>query len=573
MPAHGRKNEIEPCESLIGKRLGFSLDESMFNNLMSDSVTLVVTYSQDVEFSYKAFINENIRFWKYIAARNKPKFESLKVEVGADVSVRQDQFQSSSFLVFNTPASAVFSQYLGPAFPIKIKDKKIIIGDTSYQGGNLQFSFTIYNPFNRDRFLAFIMGTTTFPLYRFNIPPLGEYCLSRLPHFDETLEEGSFIFSSNLKVEGIKTRKQFREDNEWLALGSEHHLFYVRPNSVAEKEIESIKSIHEEAYERATSYLGKRTNEDMLQCYIHEKETLEETDGWIKPVSNIIHTVYNNESKRKYSGPHEVTHAVLNMRVGYKHLRCLSEEIAELLNWDDKKDPEFNAAESLYSNALLKIGDLAQNDIFKKCFSSDAYKQSASLTKFLTDRFGWGRFLEVVRETSGQNSNLRNAFQYVYSLSPEEVEKDWKSHIADYLCKHRIEIKKQRLLRAANRNFYYKRYGEALDLIGLSLKNNDKDLYRHHLAGKCHFLMGAYEHAEDSFSRSVSLPLLFEGDSFVYRRSYLYLGKIHDLTGEREEAIKYYNLVLGYPEYDECHDCARSFLKEPYKGKSCDEAG
>jgi len=85
--------------------------------------------------------------------------------------------------------------------------------------------------------------------------------------------------------------------------------------------------------------------------------------------------------------------------------------------------------------------------------------------------------------------------------------------------------------------------------------------------------MGAYEHAEDSFSRSVSLPLLFEGDSFVYRRSYLYLGKIHDLTGEREEAIKYYNLVLGYPEYDECHDCARSFLKEPYKGKSCDEAG
>jgi hypothetical protein len=572
MPEHRRKNEIEPCESLIGKRLKFSFNGSMFENLMSHNVTLVVTYSRDVDSSYKAFIDEIIRFWKYVGARNK-KFDSLKVEVMADASVNRDHFKSSSFLIFNTPTSPVFSQYMDPAFPIKLKEREIIIGDTSYQGGNLQLSFTIYNPFNRDRFIAFIIGTTAFPSYHFHIPLLGEYCLSRLPHFDETLEKGTFEFSSEFKAVGIKSRKQFQEDSEWLALGSEHFLFYLRPDLVAQKEIESIKSIHEQAYERTTSYLGKRTNKDMFQCYIHEKESEEGTTGWVKPFSNIMHTVYNDESKRKYSGPHEVTHAVLNNHVGCKHLKCFSEGIADLLNWDDDKDPEFNAAESLYSNALLKIGDLAQNDIFKECFSSDVYKQSASLTRFLTDRFGWGRFLEMVRETSGQNSNLRNAFQNVYSLSPEEVGKDWKSLIVDYLCKHRIEIEKQRLLRAANRSIYYKRYGEALDLIGLSLMNNDKNPYKHYLAGKCHFLMGIYELAEGSFSRSVSLPLQFEDDTFVYRRSYLYLGKIHDLTGEREEAIKCYNLVLGYPEYDDCHDHARRFLKKPYKGESCDEPG
>jgi hypothetical protein len=61
------------------------------------------------------------------------------------------------------------------------------------------------------------------------------------------------------------------------------------------------------------------------------------------------------------------------------------------------------------------------------------------------------------------------------------------------------------------------------------------------------------------------LPLLLERDGFAHRHSYLYLGKIQDLWGNRDEARNYYNHVLSYPEYDEAQDQARNLIREPYK--------
>ena len=45
----------------------------------------------------------------------------------------------------------------------------------------------------------------------------------------------------------------------------------------------------------------------------------------------------------------------------------------------------------------------------------------------------------------------------------------------------------------------------------------------------------------------------------------LMLGKIHDVQGERGRAVERYERVLGLPDFSNCHEQAREYLKEPYR--------
>ena len=45
----------------------------------------------------------------------------------------------------------------------------------------------------------------------------------------------------------------------------------------------------------------------------------------------------------------------------------------------------------------------------------------------------------------------------------------------------------------------------------------------------------------------------------------LMLGKIHDVQGKRRQAVERYDRVLELPDFSNCHEQARKYLKEPYK--------
>ncbi len=47
--------------------------------------------------------------------------------------------------------------------------------------------------------------------------------------------------------------------------------------------------------------------------------------------------------------------------------------------------------------------------------------------------------------------------------------------------------------------------------------------------------------------------------------SYLYLGMLNDLMGNRNKAIEYYNRLLDMNEYGQSHTLAKKYLKQPYK--------
>ena len=60
-----------------------------------------------------------------------------------------------------------------------------------------------------------------------------------------------------------------------------------------------------------------------------------------------------------------------------------------------------------------------------------------------------------------------------------------------------------------------------------------------------------------------------EADSKRSRRfmvlANLMLGKIHDVQDKRRQAVERYERVLQLPDFSNCHEQARKYLKDPYK--------
>lgn len=260
-----------------------------------------------------------------------------------------------------------------------------------------------------------------------------------------------------------------------------------------------------------------------------------------------------------------MVHAIVNKYLGRHQPRLWSEGIAELLSFDDKIPLEYYSAELLYSRVLVPLSALIDDDTFKTYRPNDTYIQSGSFVKFLIESYGRRKFSHMVKRVSKKSSTAIEIFECVYNTSLQHVEKEWRCYLAEYLKQHKKEIEDIQPFMSALRHSYYKNYPAALSDIALSLRINDKNPYVYYIAGRCHFFMGDHESATNNFLKAITLPQINKMSAFAYVRSYLYLGKICDLMGNRKKAIEYYNRVLEYTKF--CSACceAREFLDTAYK--------
>ncbi len=80
-------------------------------------------------------------------------------------------------------------------------------------------------------------------------------------------------------------------------------------------------------------------------------------------------------------------------------------------------------------------------------------------------------------------------------------------------------------------------------------------------------LLGKLDSAKVYFGECVSYSKQVdkkEASGFIIN-SYLYLGMINDKLGNRNEAVKYYNIVMDLRDYSNSHMMARKFLEQPYR--------
>lgn len=507
--------------------------------------------------------------WKELAWSYSKKFSSeIKVTVKPDIEVSQEELSVCSFFIYNAPSNRIFSEHVKDRFPIMIQDRKIVVEDDCYEGDNLLLSITIPNPFNPHRFFAIYMLTSNNPLFIYDdnhLLNMGEYVIMRYPR---TIEYGLLDYSDTHSDKVyFKLREKDTDDTNWVCTTSEHFVFSVRPGSLAEKDIRYLIHIHETAYMNTNNTLGIEPYKDKFLCYIYEnKKELGDWSGVASPGINMICTVYNDEMKEEYAGFHEVVHTLTDKYWGHEQPYVWSEGLAVLLSWDKERPVEFFVAEILYSRRLKKLSHLLEDDNYKRVFKDDVCWQFASLIKFLVRKYGWKRFSDMIRRISKKPSKAMEIFEYVYNTPFLSIEKEWSRYIIDYYRYHKKEIEEWRPLHSIMRHFFY--YGDFrkfLSDIEVSIERNGNDPHLYYLAGESHFYMGNLKTACKYFVKALSLPILRKKYEWVYRHSYLYLGRTHDLIGERDMAINYYNHVLQYPEYDNTHDRARELLKTPYR--------
>jgi tetratricopeptide (TPR) repeat protein len=244
----------------------------------------------------------------------------------------------------------------------------------------------------------------------------------------------------------------------------------------------------------------------------------------------------------------------------------LSEGIATLFGgFALEISPEFHVAESMFSDKLISLGKLFDKETFEKLVPIDAYSHSASFVKFLLYMCGLRKFKKLLIMVTKEPTRFSQIFEQIYGIPLTILEEQWKLFILQYLESHKDDIKKRRPFWSARRNIANKNYEVALTDIEEHLRLNSNDAYAIYLAGYCYFYHGNFEDACEKFSKAVSLPVLRKWQSRIYRESYLYLGKIHDLLGKRDIAIDYYNQVLKCPEYDNAQDEARKYLQTAYR--------
>ena len=92
-------------------------------------------------------------------------------------------------------------------------------------------------------------------------------------------------------------------------------------------------------------------------------------------------------------------------------------------------------------------------------------------------------------------------------------------------------------------------------------------LEAHYHLGKYDFLRQRYDAAVAHFATTASLAdgSVRKRDRVYAALANLFLGKLHDLQGRRDEAVRHYEKVRELPDYADSRDRAKKYLRTPYR--------
>jgi hypothetical protein len=232
---------------------------------------------------------------------------------------------------------------------------------------------------------------------------------------------------------------------DWIIGESQYYIFHFFKGSLAEKEIDKITRIQEEAYSRILKilkleskikisyyfYPSRKIKEGLMGDEGHGnaiwQEIKKEKETW-KPKKLEIHAVYNK--KVKCIGAHEDTH-LLTLPWGVAiYLFC--EGIAEFMSngWHGK-DIDLWTRDYSRKDCLYSIRFLVDNKNWDQVDDMIAYPQAGSFARFLINDYGLEKFKEVYKKLSRENKVEKNIsiIEKSYSLSLGELGKKMEEKV------------------------------------------------------------------------------------------------------------------------------------------------
>lgn len=233
-------------------------------------------------------------------------------------------------------------------------------------------------------------------------------------------------------------KRDFLADSRWIKKETEHYIFHYFPDSVAAKEVDSIKSKQEFAYTKILNFLAVPNPDKKIKYYLYPdsetKKSLMGDDWYAQAIYDdfAIHVLYTEDHKP--IGEHEDTH-LLSLPLGIP-ISLFQEGLAEYLvgsNWFGK-DFDDVSRDAINKGKLPNVESMMEQQRWFDLDDADAeyhYSFCGSFARFLIDKYGKEKFLDAYSILGRNNNKQTNiaAFQNVFGVYPSQVEKDWIKHL------------------------------------------------------------------------------------------------------------------------------------------------
>jgi len=231
----------------------------------------------------------------------------------------------------------------------------------------------------------------------------------------------------------ISPQKVFENKNFiWSSDSSQHIKYYFSPNSIAAKEIDTIKKkseqyivhilslIHEDIYTKQISLIFTESRLKMKEL------TMFENNGMANWKYNAVYYVYGDSLKA--FGEHEFNHVIVTNLWGENgSYRWLSEGFAV---FSDDSWGKYNlhclCKYFLDNNKFISLHDLLNN--FNNYKDLVTYPEAGSFVKYLYEKYGYQKFKNLWQDGEG---NLEK----IYGKQMNELEKEWIDVINNYDAK------------------------------------------------------------------------------------------------------------------------------------------
>ena len=233
----------------------------------------------------------------------------------------------------------------------------------------------------------------------------------------------------------------------WLIEESTHYTFYFFRNSLAEKNINKIIRTKEKHYEKILSFLNVK-NYQKINYYLYPslriKQKLIGDDSFgnviwqeFELVKNKVrtklfevHVLYNSDIK--FIGEHEDTH-LLSLPWGLS-IYLFNEGLAQFLEGSLLgKDINFLSKKFMEENKFYHLEWLVDCKNWDKVEPKIVYSQAGSFVGYLINSYGLERFKKPYEALSRKKKIKENIriIEKSYSKSIDQIEKDWKSYLAE----------------------------------------------------------------------------------------------------------------------------------------------
>ena len=205
---------------------------------------------------------------------------------------------------------------------------------------------------------------------------------------------------------------------------TKHYVFTYKEDSLAAKDIKKIAKIQEECLTKISNTLKVSFTEKIKYYLLESAKEIGKLYGINEPINgfavwgeNKIYALYND--KIKCIGPHEDTH-LISFVINTPKSNFIVEGLA--MYFDEKwwgLDNDVWASYYKANNKDLSISNLLSNEEFDSLNCEITYPIAGSFVKYLINRFGVDKFIQLYQITEVPDSN---DFKKIFHYTIQEME-------------------------------------------------------------------------------------------------------------------------------------------------------